>query len=431
MEKAIKFAAFDCQDCGDCYLPENFGCCTMGGCEKGLSNAPCGDSTVDGRCGNNFDRLCIGERIYEAAAAQPGGVSCLREKINNPRNPDLRHTSSILNYLFGRDHTKKNPLISIGDQIHASNPKTGKVMKEILDLGEAAFRQQTGPIAYIRALIQNQADEGADYIAINVDALSDEEGQLAVKMMRRYLRLVRQRGRGVPACIDSRFEDVLSAGLQEWYNTSQPVKAPLLSPLRPEMADKLLPLKREHDFDFVAVLGEPAAGCPGVEEAFDAAKRLFNKAVNQYGFGPEQIFFDVLAVPLVKDEPTLAGGRGRTYSVFETIRRLNTDSSTRQCHSLLRIETAAGELPGRVIGVCRAYAAKAIEHGLDAAFVNPALHYGADAPDAGLLELVNAFVKMDGTPEQTRIAKELMAKFCADTPKPRKPPATAPVLSKS
>jgi methylenetetrahydrofolate reductase (NADPH) len=430
MEKAVKYAAFECQDCGDCYLPENFGCCTMGGCEKGLSNAPCGDSTVDGRCGNNLDKLCIGERIYDAAVAEAEGAGRLRETINQPRNPDLRHTSSILNYLVARDHTKKSPLISIGDQISASNPKTGKVMKELLDLGEAALRQQTGPVGYIRALIRSQADDGADYIAVNVDALSDEEGQLAAKMMRQYLRLVRQWGRGVPACIDSRFDDVLSAGLKEWYDTNEPVRRPLLSSIRAGTADKLMSLKREHDFSFVALLGNPSGGCPGVDEACNVAQQLFEKAVHQYGFGPGQIFFDPVALPLIKDEPTLAGGRGRTYSAFEVIRRLRTNTHTQRSHSLLRVDTAAGELPGRAIGVCRAYAAKAIECGLDAAFVNPALHYGQEPADPGLLALVDAYVKMNGSPERARVAKELMAKFCAETPKPRRP-AAAPVLSKS
>jgi 5,10-methylenetetrahydrofolate reductase len=431
MEKAVKFAAFDCQDCGDCYLPENFGSCTMGGCEKGLSNAPCGDSTVDGRCGNNFDRICVGEQIYDAAVVEHEGVSRLRETINKPRNPALRHTSSILNYLFAKDHTKKSPLISIGDQISAANAKTGKVMKEILDLGEAAFGQPVGPVGYLRALIRSQADEGADYLAVNVDALSDEEGQLAAKMMKQYVRLVRQWGRGVPVCVDSRFDDVLIAGLREWYNGNQPVRTPLLSAIRAKTADKLLSLKKEHDFNFVAALGEPSTGCPGVDEACDIAKQLFDKAVNQYGFDPEQIFFDVGAVPLVKDEPTLAGGRGRTYSAFEAIRKLRTNTHTQRSHGLLRIDTAAGELPGRAIGVCRAYAAKAIEYGLDAAFVNPALHYGEEPADPGLLELVNAYVKMNGSPEQTRIAKELMAKFCAETQKPRKPAPAPAVLSKS
>jgi 5,10-methylenetetrahydrofolate reductase len=429
-EKAVKFTMFDCQDCGDCYLPENFGCCTMGGCEKGLSNAPCGDSTVDGRCGNNLEKTCIGERIYDAAAAEPEGLPRLKETINKPRDPALQHTSSILNYLFGRDHTKKSPLISIGDQINASNPKTGKVMKEILDLDEAALGRPTGPLGYLRALIRSQAEEGADYLAVNVDALSDGQGQLALKLMKQYVRLVRQWGQGVPVCIDSGFEDVLCAALQEWYATNQPVRAPLLSSIRANTADKLMALRKEHDFNFVAALGEPAGGCPGVDEACAVARQLFDKAVHQYGFHPGQIFFDPVAVPLIKDEPTLAGGRGRTYSVFETIRRLRTGSATHGSHCLLRIDTAGSELPGRAVGVCRAYAAKAMACGLDAGFVNPALHFGDEPADAGLLELVNAYARMDGTPEQTRVAKELMAKFCAATAKPRKP-AAAPTSSKT
>ncbi len=303
-------------------------------------------------------------------------------------------------------------------------------MKEILDLGEAAFHQSAGPMGYIKALIQSQADDGADYIAVNVDAISDQEGQLAVKMMKQYVRLVRQCGRGVPVCIDSRFDDALIAGLKEWYNTNQPVRTPLLSSIRARTADRLMALKGEHDFNFVALLGDPISGISGVDDACDAARQLFEKAVNQHGFGPGQIFFDPVAVPLVKDEPTLAGGRGRTYSAFETMRRLRTDPTTKRSHCLLRIDAAAGELPGRAIGVCRAYAARAIECGMDAGFVNPALHYGDDPADPGLLELADAFIKMDGSPERTRIAKELMARFCAENQKPRKP-APAPALSKS
>ncbi|MCK5676533.1 MAG: methylenetetrahydrofolate reductase C-terminal domain-containing protein [Verrucomicrobia bacterium] len=37
-----------CEECGDCYLAENFGFCTMGGYAKGLANAPCGDAKPDG-----------------------------------------------------------------------------------------------------------------------------------------------------------------------------------------------------------------------------------------------------------------------------------------------------------------------------------------------------------------------------------------------
>jgi len=42
----------------------------MGPCAKGLSNVPCGDATIDGKCGNDLELVCVGERIYEAAAAE-------------------------------------------------------------------------------------------------------------------------------------------------------------------------------------------------------------------------------------------------------------------------------------------------------------------------------------------------------------------------
>ena len=73
-ESAAKSLLFGCQECGDCYLPENFGLCTLGRCEKGLSNPPCGDADPLGRCGSNPDRVCVGETIYapRRAKARPG-----------------------------------------------------------------------------------------------------------------------------------------------------------------------------------------------------------------------------------------------------------------------------------------------------------------------------------------------------------------------
>lgn len=53
------------------------------GGEKAMDNVPCGDSTVDGYCGNDLERLCIGELIYEAAAAQKGYLQRLRSTIKS------------------------------------------------------------------------------------------------------------------------------------------------------------------------------------------------------------------------------------------------------------------------------------------------------------------------------------------------------------
>jgi len=47
-------------------------------------------------------------------------------------------------------------------------------------------------------------------------------------------------------------------------------------------------------------------------------------------------------------------------------------------------------------------------------------HYGLSEADAELLELVDAYAKMDGSAERTNNATELMAKFCQGSRKPAK-----------
>jgi len=153
--------------------------------------------------------------------AENKGWQKLRAIINQPRNPALEHTSSLINYLFGKDHTMKAPFIAIGESIHASIPKTGKIMRELHGLGPAAYSAPSGQLEYLKALIESQAEEGADYIAVNLDAFGEDNPQQAVDMMVQYTRLVRQWGRGVPICIDSSSDNVLIAGLKEWYGFAQ------------------------------------------------------------------------------------------------------------------------------------------------------------------------------------------------------------------
>lgn len=421
MERAAKYVLFECEDCGDCYLPENFGYCTLGGCAKGLANSPCGDATVDGHCGNDTEQPCRGEQIYYAAAATPGGMERLRKAIHQPRDPALAHTSSILNYLFGRDHTMGNALISIGEAIHASIPKTGKVMKELVDLGDGAYEKDSGPLSYMRALIEDQAEEGADYIAINVDAFGENDPQLAIDLMVQYVKLVRRWGRGVPVCLDSSDDAVLKAGLAEWYREGTDVPKPLVNSIKVYTADEMMPLKKDYDFAFIGLLvSEDKAQGPGgshsVEELLALAEELFDKAM-QHGFKPDDIFFDSTVFPLAIDMPMEPGVPGYTYRAFETIRRIRSNPKFKGVHCSLGISNCCRDLPGRRIGICRAYVAKAMEHGLDAGIVNVGHHYGRKEVDPGLYELVDAFARMDGSAEATNKAMMLMGRFCAENRK--------------
>ncbi|MCJ7728549.1 MAG: methylenetetrahydrofolate reductase C-terminal domain-containing protein [Sedimentisphaerales bacterium] len=421
-EGGFKYLVFDCEACGDCYLPENFGLCTIGGCEKGMANAPCGDATADGKCGNDLERVCIGELIYQAAASEEHGLEKLQKIINKPRIHALEHSSSILNYLFGRDHTMKNPIIFAGESIHASIPKTGQIMKQLAQLGPDAYTKPSGPLNYIKALIESQANDGADYIAVNVDVFGEDAAQSAVAMMREYVKLVRKWGKGVPICVDSGSNDVLAAGLKEWFNTDQNVKQPLINSIKVYTMDKFLPLKKEYDYAFIGLLitEEKPTGPGGsysVDELHSLAKRIFDKAVGQYGFKRGEIFFDSTVFPIAIDMPMEPGVPGYTYRAFETIKRIKADATLKGVHCSLGISNSVRDLPGRRIGVCRAYLAKAMEFGLDAGIVNVAHHYGQVPPDPDLVELVDAYAKMDGSAEATNRAMTLMGKFCQENRK--------------
>jgi 5-methyltetrahydrofolate corrinoid/iron sulfur protein methyltransferase len=419
IEKPIKYWLFECEECGDCYLPENFSYCTIGGCEKGLDNAPCGDSTEDGYCCNNLERICIGEYIYKAAAATEGGLEKLKATSNKPRMPELAHSASIVNYLLSKDHTVKCPIINIGEMVHASIPNTGEVMKSLhkLDNWDSADSRE---LEYIHSLIDQQARDGADYIAINLDAFGEDDPQLTVELMKKYVRLVRKWSHGVPACIDSSDDNVLKAGLAEWYNTQQKVAMPLINSIKENTIDEIMPLKKDYKFKFIGLLvadEKQVTSDDPIGELFKIAEKIFEAAVNRYGFKPDEIFFDTTVFPLAIDMPMIPGQSGFTYRAFETIKRIKTHPHMKDCHCSLGVTNSVRDLPGRKIGVARAYVEVAMRYGLDAGIVNPSHKFGLKPADPELVKLVEAFAKIDGDSENLNEAMKLMGEFCSNNRK--------------
>jgi methylenetetrahydrofolate reductase (NADPH) len=413
-EKSIKYLLFDCEECGDCFLPENFSLCTIGGCEKGMDNAPCGDSTADGRCGNNLDKVCIGDRIYRAAAAKKDGLAKLQKIINKPRNPQLEHSASIVNYLFGKDHTQRSPLISVGELVHASIPKTGQIMKQLHELGDDAFTRPSPQLDYIKALIESQVADGADYIEVNIDQFGESDPEMAVKLVKEYVKLIRKYGRGVPVCVDSSDDNVLVAGLKEWYNTSQKVAAPLINSIKNYTIDTLMPLKKHFDYKFIGLLiSEDPEASSTVEGLYNLAKMIYDAAVNKYGFKPDDIFFDSTVFPLAIDMPMQPGMMSFTYRAFNTIKRIKTDPQLKKCHFSLGVTNSVRDLPGRKIGVTRAYTEVAMRYGLDAGIVNVSHQLGLKPADPELVKLVEVFANMDGSSEKLTETMKLMGEFCA------------------
>ena len=310
-----------------------------------------------------------------------------------------------------------NPLITIGEAVHASIPRTGEVMKQLAGLGSGAYSTDSGLLDYIKSLIESQQSDGADYIAVNLDAFGENDPQVTIDMMVEYVRLVRQWGGGIPVCIDSSDDDVLKAGLKEWYNSHEAVAQPLINSIKTYTMGDMLAVKKEYDYSFVGLLvSEDKPGGAGgshlVDELYSLAKEIFSQAVRKCGFAPGEIFFDSTVYPLAIDMPMEPGVPGYTYRAFETIRRIKTDPEMKGVHFSLGVSNCFRDLPARKVGVCRAYVAKAMDYGLDAAIVNTAHKYGTIGADPELIKMVDAFAKMDGSAERMNEAVMSMGKFC-------------------
>ena len=315
-----------------------------------------------------------------------------------------------------------NGIIAIGELLHASIPKPGKAMRELNAMGADAYTTPSEALDYIKEIIETQAEDGAAYIGINVDDFVENDPSVGINLMKEYVRLVRKWSKGVPACIDSSDDAVLLAGLEEWYNTDKDVKPPMMNSIKVYSMDAMMPLKKKYDFTFVGLLmSETQPTGPGgshsVDELFGLAKALFDKAVDEFGFKPEEIYFDATVFPLAIDMPMMPNVPGYTYRTFETLKRIKADPRMKDVHFSMGISNCCRDLPGRKIGICRAYVEKAMEYGLDAGIVNPSHHFGEKPADPELVKLVEAFAVMDGSADKTNDAMMLMGQFCMDTKK--------------
>jgi cobalamin-dependent methionine synthase I len=304
----------------------------------------------------------------------------------------------------------------IGETIHASIPRVAKIMIELHALGEDAFTTDSEPLSIIKGIIEEQADEGAGYIAVNMDAFGEDDIAVSLELMKKYVRLVREFGKGVPVCVDSSDDNVLIAGLKEWYDTDQKVAKPLVNSLKVYTADLLMPLRKEYDYSFVGMLmSEDAPTGPGgshsVDELFGLAKELFDKAMT-YGFTPDDIYFDSTVYPLAIDMPMMPDVPGYTYRAFQTIKKIRNDAAMKDVHFSLGVSNSCRDLPGRKVGVARAYVEVAMGYGLDAGIVNPSHKFGEKPADPELVKLVEAYANLDGNADNVTKAMTLMGQFC-------------------
>ncbi len=106
LEHLSKSVLFQCQDCGDCSLPDIAFLCPESQCAKNQRNGPCG-GTREGRCEVDGFGDCIWLRAYERLK-QDGREPELLNHSPVVQNQGLRGTSAWANHWLGRDHTAKN-----------------------------------------------------------------------------------------------------------------------------------------------------------------------------------------------------------------------------------------------------------------------------------------------------------------------------------
>ncbi len=101
VEQAAKVPMFNCQDCGDCSLPDIAYVCPEGPCAKNQRNGPCG-GTRDGLC-EVYDTECIWAQAYERLKAYGEEEDLVKGPVVIKNNA-LRGTSAWANTFLGRDH---------------------------------------------------------------------------------------------------------------------------------------------------------------------------------------------------------------------------------------------------------------------------------------------------------------------------------------
>jgi 5,10-methylenetetrahydrofolate reductase len=415
-----KHSVVHCKICGDCYLPENYFVCLMGECTKGLPNVPCGDSTVDGRCGVDSTRMCAGRLVYNSARQFTKEFNSLYDIINPPKDPELKGTSSFRSFFLGLDHRKEVPLIRVAELLHASLPRVKEAF-DIIKARQDGLTSQNEGMDYLRMVIEAQAFYRPDFIDINIDDAGEGNTEKSIALMKACVGLVCKHGGGIPPCIDSSDQEVLHAGLEEYYKIKgNEAPRPLLNSANKERQDFVWKLSEIGPFNIVFMLmdsaGADASGMGGGDsitpESLEQNALEFFREATKRGFEPSQVFFDTTVIPLAVefsrfDQP------GFNYTAIETLRRIHKNPEMKGVNSILGITNLTRNFPpGRKIGILRAYLKLAMDAGLTAAIVDVRHGYGEKPPDdEEIVEIVRAFLEHEGTTESYNRMQEAYNKY--------------------
>jgi cobalamin-dependent methionine synthase I len=272
-------------------------------------------------------------------------------------------------------------------------------MRQLQQMGEGRFDQPSEALNQLEQLLGSQAEQGAAYLDVNLDALSDPD---ALGLMRGFVRLVHRCGKGVPPCVDSSDARVLEAGLGQWFELGEGLRPPLLNSIPfvdREKLSYLLDLRSSHDFSLVCLLVGKQGPMGSADEMVAAAETMFDLATGA-GFRPDQLFFDTATLGICTDGCIDPAGNlkpSHTHSCFNAIRLIRQSPKMSAVRILLGVSNWGYGVRRRRVGHIRAFVAAAQTRGLDAAIADVSLGLGKKPAAAELVELVELFASLDGS----------------------------------
>ncbi|OXU15418.1 dihydropteroate synthase [Sedimentisphaera salicampi] len=301
-------------------------------------------------------------------------------------------------------------IIKIGESVHASIPSMNRVMKVVFE--NASGSEEA--VEKICEKIRQQAENGADYIEVNVDDFYAEDSARAEEMMRQFVQLTAEHGRGVPVCVDSSNDELIIAGLEAWQEAGAPER-PMVNSVKPHNMDRLFELSRKMPFVFIALImiEQGSSAEEDLEKSVSTAEMIFDKAI-EYGFKPEEMYFDTSAFPLAIDLPMNPGQPGRTWLAFETIKAIKSNPKFEGVRCSLGISNCFRDIPGSKNAIAAAYLGVAMEYGLDAGIVNVCGKLLETEPDEKLTDMVRKFASLDGSPEKLGDAMTAISTYCTE-----------------
>ena len=224
---------------------------------------------------------------------------------------------------------------------------------------------------------QQQIDSGAHGLDLCV-ALTErpDEIDLMRKLVKKLSPLVK-----LPLIIDTTEPDVLEAALQTAPGRCL-VNSTHLEGGRAK-ADRVLGLARKYNAAVIALTIDEQGMAKTAERKLEVARRIFDIAVNEFGFKPGDLVFDALTFTLATGDPEFGQSAVETLEGIRLIKKELPGVLTSLGVSNVSFGLSAGARA--VLNSVMLY--HAVQAGLDMAIVNPAhiTPYGEIAEDARTL----------------------------------------------